>query len=98
MLPPVRLLVMLVALGLGVAACYTPTVARTRTYHPSDADLSITRIVHASAVIDFPETRILLDPWYSPTPPLGPDEPIGISLENLPPMRGIHRSMGWCAR
>jgi len=89
MLPPVRLLVMLVALGLGVAACYTPTVARTRTYHPSDADLSITRIVHASAVIDFPETRILLDPWYSPTPPLGPDEPIGISLENLPPMRGI---------
>ncbi len=80
-------------LGLGIAAslagCYTPTVARTQTYHPSDADLSVTRIVHGSAVIDFRETRILLDPWYAPTPPLGPSETIGLSLENLPPMRGM---------
>ena len=76
-------------LGSLIAACYTPTVARTRTYHPSDADLSVTRIVHGSAVIDFRETRILLDPWYSPTPPLGPAEDVGISLENLPAMRGI---------
>ena len=73
----------------GSLGCYTPTVQRTRTYHPSDADLSVTRIVHASAVIDFPETKILLDPWYNPTPPLGPSEPMGLSLENLPPMRGI---------
>ena len=79
----------LAILTFTVAACYTPTVARTRTYHPSDADLSITRIVHGSAIIDFRETRILLDPWYAPHPPLGPDEPIGISLENLPPMRGM---------
>jgi L-ascorbate metabolism protein UlaG (beta-lactamase superfamily) len=79
----------LAVLTLGLAACYTPTVARTRTYHPSDADLSITRIVHGSAIIDFRETRILLDPWYSPRPPIGHDEPIGISLENLPPVRGI---------
>jgi len=86
---PLRLPATLVALSLGIAACYTPTVQRTRTYHPSDADLSITRIVHGSAVIDFRETRILLDPWYAPTPPVGPDEPIGISLENLPPMRGL---------
>lgn len=75
--------------GLCLASCYSPTVARTRTYHPSDADLSVTRIVHGSAVIDFPETKILLDPWFSPTPPLGPSEVIGLSLENLPPMRGI---------
>ncbi|MBI2964488.1 MAG: MBL fold metallo-hydrolase [Deltaproteobacteria bacterium] len=79
-------------LGLGaasIAGCYTPTVARTQSYHPSDADLSVTRIVHGSAVIEFPETRLLLDPWYSPTPPLGPAEAIGLSLENLPPMRGL---------
>jgi L-ascorbate metabolism protein UlaG (beta-lactamase superfamily) len=76
-------------LALPLAACYTPTVSRTRTYHPSDADLTITRLVHGSAVIDFRETGILLDPWYSPTPPLGPSEDVGISLENLPPMRGI---------
>ena len=77
------------ALGFSLTACYTPTVNPTRTYHPSDADLSITRIVHASAIIDFRETRILLDPWYSPTPPLGPAETIAVSLENLPSLRGI---------
>jgi len=79
----------LVVLAVCLAGCYSPTVSRTRTYHPSDADLSVTRIAHGSAVIDFRETRILLDPWYAPTPPLGPSEMIGLSLENLPSMRGI---------
>jgi L-ascorbate metabolism protein UlaG (beta-lactamase superfamily) len=51
--------------------------------------LSVTRIVHASAVIDFRETRILLDPWYSPSPPLGQSENIGLSVDKLPPLRGI---------
>jgi L-ascorbate metabolism protein UlaG (beta-lactamase superfamily) len=76
-------------LALATLGCYTPTVERNRAYHPSDADLTVTRIVHGSAVIDFPETKILLDPWYNPTPPLGPSETIGLSVENLPPMRGI---------
>jgi L-ascorbate metabolism protein UlaG (beta-lactamase superfamily) len=83
------LLVPAIAIAASLGACYTPTVARTRSYHPSDADVSITRIVHGSVVIDFRETRILLDPWYAPSPPLGPSETIGISLENLPPLRGI---------
>jgi L-ascorbate metabolism protein UlaG (beta-lactamase superfamily) len=74
---------------LSMAACYTPTIVRTRSYHPSDADLTITRIVHGSVVIDFRETRILLDPWYASTPPLGPAESIGLAVENLPPLRGI---------
>jgi len=76
-------------LGISFAACYQPTVARTRSYHPSDADLTITRVVHGTVIIDFRETRILLDPWYTPTPPLGPSEPIGLAIENLPPLRGI---------
>jgi L-ascorbate metabolism protein UlaG (beta-lactamase superfamily) len=88
MLPSLRLLPPILALGASLG-CYTPTVERTRAYHPSDADLSVTRIVHGSAVIDFRETKILLDPWYTPTPPLGPSEAIGLSLKNLPPMRGI---------
>jgi L-ascorbate metabolism protein UlaG (beta-lactamase superfamily) len=82
-------IVLAASLATLVTACYTPTVARTRSYHPSDADLSVTRIVHGSAIIDFRETRILLDPWYAPSPPLGQSEGIGISLENLPPLRGI---------
>ena len=78
-----------IVLAALVAACYSPSVNLTRTYHPSDADLSITRIIHGSAILDFRETRILLDPWYSPMPPLGPAEQIGISLENMPALRGI---------
>jgi L-ascorbate metabolism protein UlaG (beta-lactamase superfamily) len=84
-----RNLALAAILAVSATACYTPTVSRTRSYHPSDADLTVTRIVHGSAIIDFRETRILLDPWYSPTPPLGPSEMIGLALENLPPLRGI---------
>jgi L-ascorbate metabolism protein UlaG (beta-lactamase superfamily) len=73
----------------GLVGCYMPTVARNRGYHPSDADFSVTRIVHGSVILDFRETRILLDPWYSATPPLGPSVTIGLSPDNLPPLRGI---------
>lgn len=88
-MPRAARLLLWLLFGAIVAGCYQPTVARQRNYHPSDADLSVTRIVHASAIIDFRETRILLDPWYSPIPPLGQSETIGLSVENLPPLRGI---------
>lgn len=80
----VLLLLLVAAYG-----CYAPRVDIQRTYHPSDADLSVTRIVHGSAILDFRGTRILVDPWYSPTPPLGPGEAIGIALDKLPTLRGI---------
>ncbi len=69
--------------------CYSPTVARNRSYHPSDADLSITRIIHGSVIVEFPETKLLVDPWFNPSPPFGMRGPIGLSVENLPPVRGI---------
>lgn len=74
---------------LAAAGCYAPRVDLQRTYHPSDADLSVTRIVHGSVILDFRGTRILVDPWYSPTAPLGPGESIGIAPDKLPPIRGI---------
>ena len=74
---------------LAVAGCYAPRVDLQRTYHPSDADLAVTRIVHGSVILDFRGTRILVDPWYSPTAPLGPGESIGIAPDKLPPVRGI---------
>jgi L-ascorbate metabolism protein UlaG (beta-lactamase superfamily) len=84
-----RLLALLLLACFGLAGCYMPTIARTRGYHPSDADITVTRIVHGSVVLDFRETRILLDPWYSASPPLGPAATIGLGVENLPPLRGI---------
>lgn len=76
-------------LSVAMAACYAPRVDLQRTYHPSDADMSITRIVHGAVILDFRGTRILVDPWYSPTPPLGPGEAIGIAPDKLPSVRGI---------
>lgn len=75
--------------GGGLLGCYSPTVVRQRSYHPSDADLTITRIVHGSFVADFGTTRILVDPWFAPTPPLGQREPIGIPLDRIPGIRGV---------
>lgn len=72
-----------------LASCYAPTVSRDRGYHPSDADLTVTRIVNASVILDFRGTRVLVDPWYSSNPPFGQREPIGIALDKLPTMRGI---------
>ena len=74
---------------VATAACYAPRVDIQRTYHPSDADMSITRIVHGAVILDFRGTRILVDPWYSPTPPLGPGESIGIAPDKLPTVAGI---------
>ncbi|MGH7859839.1 MAG: MBL fold metallo-hydrolase [Candidatus Binatia bacterium] len=88
-LRPIRLVFLLLTPLVSLAACYAPTVARDRSYHPSDADLTVTRIVHASVIIDFGTTRILVDPWFSPGPPIGQRETIGIAPDRLPPMRGI---------
>lgn len=79
----------LLCLAVLLCACYAPSVARQRSYHASDADLTVTRIVHGSVILEFRGTRILVDPWYSPNPPLGPRETLGIALDKLPAMRGI---------
>jgi L-ascorbate metabolism protein UlaG (beta-lactamase superfamily) len=78
-----------VVASVAAIACYAPVVARERSYHPSDADLTVTRIVHGSAILDFAGNRVLLDPWYSPSPPFGQGETIGLALDKLPSFRGI---------
>jgi len=45
-----------------VAACAPVPVPRRSVYHPSDADLSVTRIVHGSVIIEMHRTRVLVDP------------------------------------
>lgn len=76
-------------LGALLSACYAPKISVQRSYHPSDADVTVTRLVHGSVILDFRGKRVLVDPWYSPDPPVGPGAEIGLAVNNLPEMHGI---------
>jgi len=56
--------------------------------------LTITRVVHASVLIDFDGNPILTDPWYSERPGFHPGEPVGIALDALPRLTGVVVSHG----
>jgi L-ascorbate metabolism protein UlaG (beta-lactamase superfamily)/quinol monooxygenase YgiN len=51
--------------------------------------LTITRIAHASVLIDFDGYRVLTDPWFSEREGYYHGEPYGIPLENLPRLDGV---------
>lgn len=52
-------------------------------------ELIISRVVHASVLIDFGGETILTDPWFSERPGYYRGEPLGVSLPDLPRLAGI---------
>lgn len=48
------------------------------------AEIAVTRIAHATALLELGGKRILTDPWFSETGAYHPGEPLGMALENLP--------------
>src|SRR2546430_5177959 len=56
--------------------------------------LTITRIAHATVLIDFDGHAILTDPWFSQRFTYYQGEPFGISLEALPHLDGVVVSHG----
>ncbi len=56
--------------------------------------LTITRITHACALIDFGGATILTDPWFSEKPTYHPGEPIALQPPELPPLAGVIISHG----
>jgi L-ascorbate metabolism protein UlaG (beta-lactamase superfamily) len=53
------------------------------------AILTITRIVHASVLLDFTGSKILTDPWFSQLHGHYWGEPLGIALTDLPYLSGV---------
>jgi L-ascorbate metabolism protein UlaG (beta-lactamase superfamily) len=51
--------------------------------------LTVTRVVHASVLIDFDGAAILTDPWFSQRPGYYWGEPLGIALADLPHLAGV---------
>src|SRR5947209_5000514 len=53
------------------------------------AALTLTRVAHASVLLDFAGQAILTDPWYSEKPGYYHGEPYGIALADLPRLAGV---------
>jgi L-ascorbate metabolism protein UlaG (beta-lactamase superfamily) len=67
-----------------LVACTAVPLPRNATYHPSDADLSVTRIVHGSLVLEMAATTVLVDPWFHSALGAYQTEPLGLTPEKLP--------------
>jgi len=72
-----------------LAACSAVPPPRRSPYHPADADLSVTRIVHASLVVEMRGTRVLVDPWFYSGLVMRQDEPLGLTPADLPGMAAV---------
>jgi len=81
-----------------VAACAPVPVPRRSVYHPSDADLSVTRIVHGSVIIEMRGTRVLVDPWFHSGFVTRQDEPLGLTPEGLPTFSAVLLTHGHADR
>ena len=56
--------------------------------------LTVTRITHSCALIDFGGAIVLTDPWFSEKPTYHPGEPIAMQPDELPPLAGVVISHG----
>ncbi|MFN8543102.1 MAG: MBL fold metallo-hydrolase [Candidatus Binatia bacterium] len=79
----------LLGVALLVAGCGAIPRPRASSFHPSDADLSVTRIVHGAAIVELRATRLLVDPWFHSGFLTRQAEPLGIVPEGLPPLAAV---------
>jgi L-ascorbate metabolism protein UlaG (beta-lactamase superfamily) len=56
--------------------------------------LTLTRIAHATTLIDYDGYTLLTDPWFSQKVTYYPGEPLGVSLASLPKLVGVIVSHG----
>ena len=77
-----------VSAALGCAAVFAGCVAipfpRGSTYHGSDADLGVTRVIHGSLILELGHTRLLLDPWFHSSFLTQQKEPLGLTPDAPP--------------
>src|SRR5262249_58662985 len=72
-----------------LAGCPPLPQARQATFHPSDAELAVTRIVHGSFVLEMHGTRLLVDPWFNSTWVMRQREPLGLTPSSLPKLSAV---------
>ncbi len=71
------------------AACAPVPVPRESAFHPSDADLGITRVVHGTFILELRGARLLVDPWFHSGIVTRQGEPLGLTPATLPPLAAV---------
>jgi L-ascorbate metabolism protein UlaG (beta-lactamase superfamily) len=61
---------------------------------PLPAPLAVTRIAHASALIELGELKVLTDPWFSEMAGYHHGEPLALSVDQLPKLDAVVVSHG----
>jgi L-ascorbate metabolism protein UlaG (beta-lactamase superfamily) len=76
-------------LALLVAGCAAVPVPRASVFHPSDAALGVTRVVHGTFILELRGTRLLLDPWFHSGLFVRQREPLGLTPSTLPSLAAV---------
>ncbi len=66
-----------------------PPAALAAKLNGSPGAFSVTRIAHASVLLDFGNATVLTDPWFSEKLHYHHGEPLGIPLEKLPKLTAV---------
>jgi len=72
-----------------VVGCTGLPQARNSPFHHSDAEVSVTRILHGSAIVEMQDTRVLVDPWFHSGWWIRHDEPLGLVPDGLPSVAAV---------
>ena len=78
-----------VLLAGALAACAPLPRPLETSYHHADADLSVTRIVHASLILELGETRLMVDPWLYSGFFIRQREPLAFRPSTLPSVQAV---------
>jgi L-ascorbate metabolism protein UlaG (beta-lactamase superfamily) len=76
-------------LVLAAGACAPIPPARESPFHPSDAALAVTRVVHGSFVLELDGTRMAVDPWFHSGVLTRQREPLGLTPGTLPQLAAV---------
>ena len=72
-----------------VVGCTALPQARNSPFHHSDAEVSVTRILHGAAVVEMHDTRVLVDPWFHSGFWVRHAEPLGLVPDGLPSLSAV---------
>ncbi len=71
-----------------------PSLGLTTTIaEPRRAPLRITRMAHASVLLELDGAALLTDPWFTETDEYPPGEQLGVGLDAMPPLTAIVSTM-----